>query len=133
VTALTPWAAVDIDPDRMAAELRRRFPGTWAWLGEFTGSWWAISRDRSGRDRLIEAPDPAELGRRLDDLCGRVVPRVARTGAWTGATGRSTPAPPQPMVSRPVAPPGPPAADAPGGRLINAGRRLLDAFTGGFE
>jgi hypothetical protein len=54
--------------ERVAAELRRRFPGSWAWRGEHTGTWWAIARDRAGRDRLIEAPDPYQLGRRLETI-----------------------------------------------------------------
>ncbi|MFC5750403.1 hypothetical protein [Actinomadura rugatobispora] len=78
MSVAAPWAALDIDPDRIVAELRRRFPGARAWYGEYTGAWWAITRDRSGRDRLVEASDPAELGRRLEEICGRMAPRLSR-------------------------------------------------------
>jgi hypothetical protein len=87
VSVAAPWAALDIDPDRIVAELRRRFPAARAWYGEYTGAWWAITRDRSGRDRLVEAPDPAELGRRLEELCGRAVPRPFRAASQTGTAG----------------------------------------------
>jgi hypothetical protein len=100
VTAVAPWAAVDIDPDRVIAELRRRFPGARAWWGEFTGAWWAISRDRTGRHRLVEAPDPAELGRRLESLGGRMASRSPRPAIRTGAGAWV--APPPPEVSRAV-------------------------------
>lgn len=66
MTALAPWAAHDLDPERVARELRCRFPRASVWWGEFTGSWWALTRDPSGRDRLVEARDPFELGRRLE-------------------------------------------------------------------
>lgn len=58
-----PWA-----PERVAAEVERRFPGTTAWLGRHTGSWWAVARDRAGRYRLVEGATPADLVRRLDEL-----------------------------------------------------------------
>ena len=49
-------------------EIARRYPGVRAWWGEHTGAWWALARDRYGRDRLVEAADPAELARRLEAL-----------------------------------------------------------------
>ncbi|OLT13239.1 hypothetical protein BJF79_20990 [Actinomadura sp. CNU-125] len=61
-------AAVEADPGRVAAEVARRFPGTSAWLGGSTGRWWALARDRTGADRLVEASTPGELVRRLDGL-----------------------------------------------------------------
>lgn len=45
---MTPWAVTDPDPERAAAELARRFPGCCVWLGEYTGRWWALARDRTG-------------------------------------------------------------------------------------
>ncbi|MFD0685917.1 hypothetical protein [Actinomadura fibrosa] len=94
---MTPWAAADIDPDHAVAELRRRFPGVCAWLGEFTGSWWAVFRDRSGRHRLLEAPTPQALGRLLDEagLRRRAPVPHARTGAATrrGTGSRAAPRP----------------------------------------
>lgn len=74
MTPLAPLAAAEIEPERVAAELRRRFPGVRAWFGKSTGNWWALARDRTGRHGLVEATDPAELGRRLADLGGRRVP-----------------------------------------------------------
>lgn len=64
---MTPWAVTDLDPERAAAELARRFPGCCVWLGEYTGRWWALARDRTG-DRLVEAADPVALGRLLEEV-----------------------------------------------------------------
>lgn len=64
---MTPWAVTDPDPERAAAELARRFPGCCVWLGEYTGRWWALARDRTG-DRLVEAADPVALGRLLEEV-----------------------------------------------------------------
>jgi hypothetical protein len=63
-----PSGTAGIDPARIAGEVARRFPGVRAWWGEFTGAWWALARDRHGRDLLVEAADPAALGRRLEAL-----------------------------------------------------------------
>ncbi|MER6891988.1 hypothetical protein [Streptomyces halstedii] len=131
MTAAAPWAHVEIDPERVVAELSRRFPGVRAWWGEFTGQWWALCRDRSGRDWLIEAPNPVELGRRLEAILGRMVPRFTRAALQTGAAARPTP--PLSRVSRAAVPSNPPAGEPRGGRLRAAGRRLLDALTGVVE
>jgi hypothetical protein len=56
VTPLEPAAAV--------AALRRRFPGTQIWFGNFTRRYWAIFAG----EQLIEATDPDELGRMLESL-----------------------------------------------------------------
>ncbi|MFC5750494.1 hypothetical protein [Actinomadura rugatobispora] len=50
---------------RITAEFGRRFPGVLAWWGRSTGQWWAMTRDAFGHHRLVEAPDPAELARRV--------------------------------------------------------------------
>ncbi|WP_143228138.1 hypothetical protein [Actinomadura meyerae] len=69
-----PWAAAELDPERVAAELARRFPGVPVWRGEFTGRWWAVVRDRAGHDRLLEAADPAVLARSLEESAAAVLP-----------------------------------------------------------
>ncbi|MFB4318085.1 hypothetical protein [Actinomadura sp. 21ATH] len=116
-----PWAVVELDPERVVAELARRFPGVCAWRGEYTGSWWAMVRDRYGRDRLIEAASSAELGRYLEeDARWRGVPRYARAPA----PPRPRPAPPR---RRPV-PPGPPRG--PGARTAPRRRSLLRRMLG---
>ncbi|WP_433466658.1 hypothetical protein [Spirillospora sp. CA-128828] len=93
---MTPWAAAELDPERVAAELARRFPGCCVWLGEYTGSWWAMTGDR-----LVEAPDPATLGRLLHELTRRahagryasLQNRTAGRGAPTFPSGRALQAP----------------------------------------
>ncbi|MFI0454280.1 hypothetical protein [Actinomadura sp. 6N118] len=89
-----PWASVDIDPERLVAELRRRFPGVCAWFGEFTGEWWAIA---PGRQRLIKAGTPAALGRCLEELGA---PRRAAVQApLEGFAPEWVPAPPETGVA----------------------------------
>lgn len=61
-------AAVEVDPDRTATDLEQWFPGTSAWFGRSTGTWWALARDRAGESHLIEAATPAALVSRLDRL-----------------------------------------------------------------
>lgn len=39
-----------LDPDQIRRELEAAFPGVRAWLGEYTGHWWALANDR-----LVEA------------------------------------------------------------------------------
>ncbi|TDD86801.1 hypothetical protein [Actinomadura rubrisoli] len=106
MTAMAPWTAAELQPDRVIAELGRRFPGTCAWWGEYTGAWWAISRDGTGRHRLIEADDPAELGRRLEALGARHRPALARPVTQTGTARRLRQPPPAPRraVPFPAAP-----------------------------
>jgi hypothetical protein len=65
VNAVAPLPA---DIPRIVAEFGRRFPDVRAWWGEATREWWAMTRDRSGRDRLVEADSPAELSRRLEAI-----------------------------------------------------------------
>ncbi|XVQ11248.1 hypothetical protein ACQP1W_01365 [Spirillospora sp. CA-255316] len=91
MTAVAPWAAIDVD--LIVAELRRRFPAACAWRGEHTGAWWALTRDVYGRDRLIEASDPAELSRYLEAIGARMLPRASRTALQTGAAARTAPSP----------------------------------------
>ncbi|WP_433476694.1 hypothetical protein ACQPZP_06345 [Spirillospora sp. CA-142024] len=91
---MTPWAAAELDPERVAAELARRFPGCCVWLGEYTGSWWAMTGDR-----LVEAPDPATLGRLLHELTRR-----AHAGRYASLQNRTAGrgAPPPSRASRPA-------------------------------
>jgi hypothetical protein len=88
VTAAAPWVAAEIEPEHAIAELRRRFPWALTWWGRSTGRWWAMFRDRAGRDRLVEASDPVEMGRLLEHLGGRIVPRFSRAAYQTGAAAR---------------------------------------------
>ncbi|MFG1997910.1 hypothetical protein ACGFNU_02030 [Spirillospora sp. NPDC048911] len=107
----SPWAGTDVDPEVFAQELRRRFPGVWAWFGEFTGRWWAVTRDRT---RLIEARSPAALGRRLAELSAPSLPTPAAieqgvpewipAAVQTGTGAWSMPSP-QSCVSVPSNPP----------------------------
>lgn len=46
-----------------AVELARWLPGVQVWYGCHTGSWWAYLPGRPGR--LVEAPDPQHLARKL--------------------------------------------------------------------
>ncbi|MDL4773769.1 hypothetical protein [Actinomadura xylanilytica] len=102
MTVAAPWAVLELDPDQVMAELHRRFPRVRAaWLGEFTGRWWAVTRDQAGRDLLVEAANPVALARSLDELgAGRSVPHRARA-VQTGAAVRRTP-----PRRRTAAPPG---------------------------
>ena len=54
------WWPVDVDPEQVAADVKRWFPGVSAWLGEYTGKWWAVVGDR-----LLEADNPNELHQRI--------------------------------------------------------------------
>ncbi|MGI5324780.1 hypothetical protein [Actinomadura nitritigenes] len=77
-TVTAPWAVVEFDPERVAVELTRRFPGVSAWWGEFTGRWWAFARDQWGRDRLVEAATPVALAQMLHQIgAGRRPPSRA--------------------------------------------------------
>jgi hypothetical protein len=87
---------------RIVAEIGRRFPGVLAWWGRFTGEWWALARDGFGRERLVGAPDPAELGRRLEAVLA--TPRFIH-GHPVGAASR--PATGIPGPGRPAAALGP--------------------------
>ncbi|GAA2639237.1 hypothetical protein GCM10010411_94240 [Actinomadura fulvescens] len=128
-----PWAATDIDPDVFVGELRRRFPGVCAWFGEFTGRWWAITRDR---DRLVEAGSPAALGRRLAEL---TAPRRTTSTPIGQAVPEWTPAPVTPATTKrptrpsraaaPVTRPSRRSAHAHRAQRSRGGwRRLLGAF-----
>lgn len=46
-----------------AAELATWFPDVKIWFGPCTGSWWAFVPGRP--DRLVEAPNPRDLARKL--------------------------------------------------------------------
>ncbi|MFD0900611.1 hypothetical protein [Actinomadura sediminis] len=82
---------------RVAAEVARRFPGTSAWLGAATGSWWALARDRAGACHLVEAATPAELARRLNALGVR---RAAPPPGPRDVRARFAAAPPAPAPRR---------------------------------
>ncbi|MCQ0018608.1 hypothetical protein [Actinomadura madurae] len=103
---MTPWAMAELDPERIAAYLARRFPGCCVWLGEYTGNWWAMTGDR-----LIEAPDPATLERLLYALARR-------------AHARRYAAPPEPHGRAGHAPTSP---GVPSGRARKAHRRAGEA------
>ncbi|GAA1786252.1 hypothetical protein [Actinomadura chokoriensis] len=97
-----PWIAAEVDPDRVVAELAKRFPGISAWLGEFTGHWWAVALDRMGSSQLVEAATPAALAKRLDEIGARQFsPPSAPTYARRPAAA-PVQAPPRPV--RPAAP-----------------------------
>ncbi|MBG6091901.1 hypothetical protein [Actinomadura viridis] len=85
--------AVAFAVDQVILELRRRFSFVTAWYGEHTGSWWALTLDHLGRYRLVEAADPAELGRRLEDIRQSPPswPRRPRPSLTAGAATRSAP------------------------------------------
>ncbi|TNY34722.1 hypothetical protein [Thermomonospora catenispora] len=94
------WAHLDVDPERTCAELAESFPQACIWLGEYTGSWWALVRDRLGRDVLLEGRTPAALYAELRAFSLRDV--TAEDGSWTlarPAPGRAAP----PGVRRPPA------------------------------
>ncbi|WP_395106581.1 hypothetical protein [Actinomadura sp. SCN-SB] len=74
---------------RAAAEVEHRIPGTRAWFGEHTGAWWAMTIDRYGTDRLIEAADPVDLLRRLEAIGAHPATRPIQTG--TAARSALTP------------------------------------------
>ncbi|MFD0902226.1 hypothetical protein [Actinomadura sediminis] len=98
---MTAPASAEVDPARVAADLRHWFPGTLAWRGHATGTWWAMTRDRAGECHLVEAATPAGLVRRLDRLA---VPRArltARTDAGPDVTVMDLP--PVPPVTAPAA------------------------------
>lgn len=113
-----PWAPTEFDPERVVAEMQRRFPEACIWFGEFSGHYWALIRDWNGRRRLVEGDNPADLGHTLEAFRDRLAtgrkdfrpvrPRVGvgPDGRWTGAAARLMPPTPQ-GVSRPAAPPVP--------------------------
>ncbi|MFC5749519.1 hypothetical protein [Actinomadura rugatobispora] len=67
VTALfpPPWAEFEIDPEVALAQLRARFPSVVMWLGEHTGRYWAMVRNRSQHDHILEATSPSDLSRMI--------------------------------------------------------------------
>lgn len=128
---MTPWAVADLDPERIAADLARRYPGCCVWLGEYTGSWWAFTRDQTGHDRLIEAPDPATLGRLLQELTGRDhYGRYSRASLQNRTAGRAAP----PRAPRPAVHSRPPSRPPVRARRIERRprggwlRRMLASF-----
>lgn len=130
---MTPWAVADLEPERVAAELARRFPGCCVWLGEYTGRWWAFTRDRTGRDRLVEAADPVTLGRLLEELTGRDrYGRYSRASLPNRTAGRAAPS--APRVPRPAVHSRPPSRRAVRARRIERRprggwlRRMLGSF-----
>ncbi|GAA4088318.1 hypothetical protein [Actinomadura miaoliensis] len=73
--------------DQALAVLRARFPEAQVWRGEHTGKLWGLVRDPSGRAHLVEAENPVELGRLLEDAQGGLPP------APRPVTGRARPVP----------------------------------------
>jgi hypothetical protein len=133
------WAA-EVDLDRVLAALRRRFPRAMIWHGEFTGSLWGAWRDRSGVVHLVEAREPDELRRRLENAGVPLVhppqaPAVPGAGGMTAGVWSPPTPPPQrtappppvpPRRERPERPerPGPPPPKRPtGGQHEQAPRR----------
>ena len=108
-TVSETWAA-EVDIDEALEVLRARFPWAMAWHGEYTGSLWGAWRDRFGRVHMVEAADPAELGRLLEEAGVRlVVPQQAPSmpgtgwmtaGLWSPPAPARRPAPSQPSSSR---------------------------------
>ncbi|TYK50571.1 hypothetical protein [Actinomadura decatromicini] len=138
VAEAPPWARLDLDPDHVVAELAAAFPDAMLWFGEFTGSLWALTRDRAGRARLIEGRTPAQLSERLRKITAPKttvpgpVPAAPRapSGVWAstsaGRRGASAGAADRPPV--PHAPdrrhlPAAPARPS-GGRLRRACRAV---------
>lgn len=90
----TGW--VNLDPDRIRRELETTFPGVRAWLGEYTGRWWALVRDR-----LVEAATPHQLADRIREvLAARRIPPPQRP------VPRAVPSPRPPSRSRGSSRPG---------------------------
>ena len=101
---MAPWAA---EVDRVLADLRARIPGAQCWHGEYTGSLWGLVRDRAGRAHLVEANDPAELGRRLEAAQGRGDSRPAPRPAAARPARPATVPGAAPPIPTPVLPSGP--------------------------
>ncbi|URM97275.1 hypothetical protein LUW76_24590 [Actinomadura madurae] len=83
-----------LDPDQIRRELEAAFPGVRAWLGEYTGHWWALANDR-----LVEADTPRQLADRIREVPGvrRVISpqrpvfgRTQRPGMVIPARSRGT-------------------------------------------
>lgn len=77
VVELPRMGWTDLDPDQIRRNLAHTFPGVLCWLGEYTGSWWALVGDR-----LVEAPTPGELADRI---------LAARRPAYASFGGRARP------------------------------------------
>ncbi|WP_433475829.1 hypothetical protein ACQPZP_01615 [Spirillospora sp. CA-142024] len=86
----TGW--VYLDPDEIRRELEAAFPGVRAWLGDYTGHWWALANDR-----LVEADTPRQLADRIHGVLGirRAIPprrpvfgRTQRPGGAVGSRSR---------------------------------------------
>ncbi len=115
VSTAPAWTHLDADPERTHAELTRSFPHACIWLGEYTGSWWALVRDRSGRSALLEGRTPAALYAELRAF--HLQNATAADGSWTSAhppQTRGTPTAPHrpPQTGRP--PTTVPASSLPG-------------------
>lgn len=99
----TSW--VYLDPDQIRRDLEAAFPGVRAWLGEYTGHWWALVNDR-----LVEAVTPRLLA---DEI--RAVLTVRRTVPPRRGKPRD----------RPVAPSRPSGSARPGHARPKRRRRVL--------
>lgn len=72
------------------------FPGITVWFGQHTRRWWALTRDRSGTDRLIDAVSADELDRRLTKLSRNAHPeRTAAAPTKAGLDGSWAIGPPR--------------------------------------
>lgn len=122
------WAA-EVDVDCVLAALRARFPRAMIWHGEFTGSLWAAWRDRSGAVRMVEARDPDELRRHLENagIPHVLPPQAPATPGAAGMTAGlwSPPTPPRPCTTPPSRAPSPTVSQ---GRHEARRRRWLQRF-----
>ncbi|GAA2618595.1 hypothetical protein SMC26_05085 [Actinomadura fulvescens] len=84
------WWPIDVDPEQVVMDVKRWFPGVSAWLGEYTGRWWALVGNR-----LIEAENPDQLRERIASVASPRWPSpppfitpgatVRRRDTWLGA------------------------------------------------
>jgi hypothetical protein len=87
-----PWTEFDIDPEAALAQLQRCFPSAVMWLGEYTGRYWAMLRDRNQRDHLLDAPTPGELSRMITTFAAQSpAPPVVQRTRSSKATHRTRP------------------------------------------
>ncbi|MFB4304625.1 hypothetical protein [Actinomadura sp. GTD37] len=93
----TSW--VYLDPDQIRRELEAAFPGVRAWLGDYTGHWWALVNDR-----LVEADTPRLLADKVREVLAvqRAAPPIRRARRPRQVTPPSRPARVRPKRRRHV-------------------------------
>lgn len=84
----TSW--ICFDPDLIRRELEASFPGVRAWLGEYTGHWWALANGR-----LVEAATPRLLADKVRKALAvrRTVPSQGAAVAQASRPGRESASP----------------------------------------